>query len=112
MRSLASAVELAGGKASPELLLLLAEAQLGAGLTGSAEATCGRLLEGSPDPNARADALVLLARVAYSTCSCSESGRRYRGAVDAAEGTDRLVGTLAEAVMCCSKDEGPPGFGR
>ena len=41
VRSLASAVTLAGGKASSELLLLLAESQLGAGLYGSAEATCG-----------------------------------------------------------------------
>ena len=111
VRSLASAVALAGGKARSELLLLLAEAQLGAGLYGSAEATCGRLLERSPDPTARADALVLLARAANVTGKLGESCRRYRTAVEAAEGTDRLVRVLAEAVGACSRIEGPARVG-
>ena len=112
VRSLASAVALAGGKASSELLLLLAESQLGAGLYGSAEATCGRLLERSPGPTARADALVLLARAANIMGKIGESCRRYRTAVEEAEGTDRLVVALAEAVGACSRNEGPPGWGR
>ncbi|MGP8205617.1 MAG: hypothetical protein ACLQVK_06085 [Acidimicrobiales bacterium] len=106
---LTSAVELAGGKASSELLLLLAEAQLGAGLYGGAEATCACLFEQSSSPTARADALLLLARAAESTNRVSEIVRRYRAAVEAAEGTDRLAGALAEAVAAGSRSEGPAG---
>lgn len=109
VKFLTSAVELAGGRATSALLLLLTEAQLGAGLYQSAEATCGRLLERSHDPTTRADALLLLARAAEDTNTVGEIIGRYRAAVEAAEGTDRLVGALAEAVAAGSRSEGPAG---
>jgi DNA-binding CsgD family transcriptional regulator len=112
VRFLTSAVELASGKASPELLLLLAEAQLGVGLTGSAEATCNRLLDLSSDPTTRADAVLFLARAVdhedwFAESVSGEASRRWRAAIKAAEGTDRLVATLAEAVSNLSRAEGP-----
>ena len=53
------------------------------------------------------DALVMLARLAWSLDEMDELSERYEEAVAAAEGTDRLVDVLAQAVMVLSKERGP-----
>ena len=102
-----ASVDLAGQLATAKLLLALAEAQLAAGQTTEVKATCQRVLDESPDRSTRVDALVMLARLAWSLDEMDELSERYEEAVAAAEGTDRLVDVLAQAVMVLSKERGP-----
>ena len=104
---LSASVDLAGQLATAKLLLALAEAQLAAGQTTEVKATCQRVLDESPDRSTRVDALVMLARLAWSLDEMDELSERYEEAVAAAEGTDRLVDVLAQAVMVLSKERGP-----
>jgi hypothetical protein len=108
LRLLSSAEGLAGHQAGPQLLLDLAEAELAAVRLGHVKETCGRLLNRSPGPADRADALVMLAK-AWVTVDPEQTDRCYREAVEAAEGTDRLVGVLAQAVMMLRGSRGPAG---
>ena len=105
VKYLAAAVELAGNLVSPALLLELADAELAAGRRGRLRQTCLRALEVAPDADSRVDALVMLARVVEF--GDREQAQRYAEAVEAAEGSEKLVEVLAEAVMCLSKILGP-----
>ena len=102
---LATAVELAGDLVSPTLLLELAEAELATGRTERVREACLRALELAPDAAGRVDAQVMLARFAFN--EEDEEGLRWTEAVHAAEGSDKLLGVLAEAVMVLSKVLGP-----
>ncbi len=104
---LSAAVDLTGHRVKPQLLLDLAEAQLALGRRERVMVTCQQVIHNSPSPSVRADALVMLARLAWSGGESEELVRRYREAVVAAEGTDRLVDVLGQAVMVLGKERGP-----
>ncbi len=107
VKYLSTAVELAGNRAASGLLLELADAELAAGRRGRVRRTCLRALEVAPDAGSRVDALVMLARVAEF--GDQEEAQRYAEAVEAAEGTEKLVEVLAEATMFVSGSLGPRG---
>ena len=107
VKYLAAAVELAGHRAAPRLLLELAEADLATGRPERAKEACLRALERAPNGDDRVDALVMLARIANSVDDLEAARLRYTEAVEAAEGGERLVEVLAPAVMVLSKVIGP-----
>ncbi len=107
VKYLAAAVELAGELVTPGLLLELAEAELAAGRLERVEETCLRALDRAADADSRVDALVMLARLAGNRTDYAERKRRDTQAIEAAEGSEKLVGVLAQAVMGESKALGP-----
>ncbi len=102
---LSAAVELAGNRVASGLLLELADAELAAGRRGRVRQTCLRALEVAPDADSRVDALVMLARVVEF--GDRERAQRYAEAVETAEGSEKLVEVLAEAVLCVGTVFGP-----
>jgi len=107
VKYLAAAVELAGNRAAPRLLLELAEADLATGRPERAKEACLRALEQAANRDERIDAMVMLARIAYSVDDLEVVRVRYTEAVEAAEGGERLAEVLAPAVMVLSKVIGP-----
>ncbi len=108
VKFLSAGVDLAGYLADPTLLLILAEAELAVGHGERAEAICGYLLDRSADRDTRAQALVMLARQSLGL-QAEDVKQKYTEAIEAAEGTNRLVYILAEAVMVLAKSVGPRG---
>jgi DNA-binding CsgD family transcriptional regulator/tetratricopeptide (TPR) repeat protein len=102
---LTTAVELAGNLVAPTLLLELAEAEVATGRTERVKQTCLRALELATDIDSRLDALVMRARVAFSVND--DEAPYWTEAVRAAEGSEKQVGVLAEAVITMSKVVGP-----
>lgn len=107
VKYLAAAVELAGNRAAPGLLLRLAEAALATGNPAQAKEACTRALEQAANGDDRIDALMTLARIANSVDDLETVRLRYTEAVEVAEGTARQVEVLAPAVMVLSKVVGP-----
>ncbi len=105
VKCLAAAVELAGHLAAPTLLLELAQAEVATGRTEGVKEACDRALELAPGTDGRLDALVMRARVAFSVND--DEAPYWTEAVRAAEGSEKLVGVLAEAVITMSKVVGP-----
>jgi DNA-binding CsgD family transcriptional regulator len=85
--------------------LELAQAEVATGRTEGVKETCLRALELAPGPDGRLDALVMRARVAFSVND--DEAPYWTEAVRAAEGSEKLVGVLAEAVITMSKVVGP-----
>jgi DNA-binding CsgD family transcriptional regulator len=108
VKFLSAGVDLAGYLADPTLLLILAEAELAVGHGERAKEICGYLLDRSADRDTRAQALVMLARQSLGL-QAEDVKQKYTEAIEAAEGTNRLVYILAEAVMVLAKSVGPRG---
>jgi hypothetical protein len=106
--NLRHAVEIAGPKASPSLLLTLADTEGAAGHAERAEVLCHRLLAGEPDAHTRPRVMTVLARAAAVGGQPDQVERWFEAAATAArEDPEQLISVLGEAAATCTTFSAP-----
>ena len=98
-----AASDMAGTKASSQLLITLADTEAAAGNAERAAAVCRRLLATAPEPLLQSQALTILARAAFAAGRPDEVERHFQAAAEAAGGhTAQQGAVLSEALATCS----------